>query len=268
MFPQTSRPGAPPTNPSLYSYTHAAYNQYAQHDQNSNLQLYTAAAGFSPEFGAAPPGWTPHSWSQFPGSCRSNYDWSVEPPHPPPTTTPTSDSAAVSPQSPGGSHQTGAGQFSGARESGGGQSPSPASDYTVPAPIISSSTHYKPSLSPAPLLQQYKQEPPSSSDLGLPSSPSVSAGAPPNISLGSSLDDECPSPSPLGSSRPQPARSPFEWMKKPSHSSPPASNDPNGELLLFSIFSSVESCYAWMCLMFPVKVEGKLVKLVHNAGEI
>lgn len=232
MFPQTSRPGQPSTNPSsLYSsYPHPAYNQYG-HDQNSNLQLYSAAAaaGFPSEFGGTPPSWAPHSWSQFPSSCR-NYDWGVEPPHPPPTTTPTSDSAAPplhSPHSPG--------PFTGTRQdTGGSQSPAP-SDYTVPGSLINSTSHYKPSLSPspasagAPLIQQYKQEPPcSTSDLGLPSSPSVSAGAPPNISIGSSLEDDCPSPSPLGS-RPGPARSPFEWMKKASHPSPPGSNDPNGK---------------------------------------
>ena len=220
MFPQPSRPGAPASNPgSLYSpYSHA-YNQYAQHDQNSNLQLY---AGFSSEFGhTSPATWSPHTWSQFPGSCRS-YDWETAPgAHPPPTTTPTSasDQGLHSPNSPPPAQFT-----SGSRQESGGQSP-PPSDYSV-AP------QYKPSLSPAPapapLLQHYKTEPPSSStDLGLPSSPSVSAGAPPNISIGSSLDDECPSPSPL--SRPQPARSPFEWMKKASHPSPPASSDPNGK---------------------------------------
>ena len=220
MFPQPSRPGPPTSNPgSLYSpYSHA-YNQYAQHDQNSNLQLY---AGFSPEFGHTTPSWSPHTWSQFPGSCRS-YDWESTPGgHPPPTTTPTSasDQGLHSPNSP-----PPAAQFSssGSRQESGSQSP-PPSDYSV-AP------QYKPSLSPAPapapLLQHYKTEPPSSSsDLGLPTSPS--GGAPPNISIGSSLDDECPSPSPL-SSRPQPARSPFEWMKKASHPSPPASSDPNGK---------------------------------------
>ena len=247
MFPQPSRPGSgppgPASNPSLYSsYTHAAYNQYAQHDQNSNLQLY---AGFSPEFGhgaSAPWPQPPHSWSQFPGSCRNYTDWGgVDgPAHPPPTTTPTSEGGLHSPNSPSQPQFTTAG---GRQESG---SPSP-SDYSVP-PL---STQFKPSLSPSPsvpLLQHYKTEPgqPSSTtDLGLPSSsPSVSAGAPPNISIGSSLDDDCP-PSPPLSSRPQPARSPFEWMKKPSHPSPPNSSDPNGKFSFFnkSILNSVKLQY-------------------------
>ena len=102
-------------------------------------------------------------------------------------------------------------------------------------PGIPPSHHHSPptslsTASPAPLLQHYKTEPATSStELGLAPSPGVvSAGGPPNISIGSSLDTEdCPSPSPL--SRPQPARSPFEWMKKPSHPSPPASSDPNGK---------------------------------------
>ena len=238
MFPQPSRPGPPPANSSLYSsYTHA-YNQYASHDQNSNLQLY---AGFSPEFGHSTPSWSPHTWSQFPGSCRNYSDW-VDPAHPPPTTTPTSASepGLHSPNSPSGAQFTGAG----GRQESGSQSPS-ASDYSAP-PL---SSQYKPSLSPAPapILQHYKTEPPSStSDLGLPTSPSVSAGAPPNISIGSSLDDDCPSPSPL-SSRPQPARSPFEWMKKPSHPSPPSSSDPNGKLEILRRDAFIES------LKSPVK---------------
>ena len=214
MFPQPSRP-APPTNPAIYSSYSHAYNQY-QHDQNSNLQLYP---GFTTEFGAGGGAWTPAHWpSQFPGTCR-NYEWSVEagaPGHPPPTTTPSSEPGLHSPpsrpeQTPG--------------------SPSP-SDYSVPA-----LHNYKPSLSPPPPppgpgpVLHYKTEPTSSSELGLPTSPSVSggAGAPPNISIGSSLEDDCPSPSPL-SSRPQPARSPFEWMKKPPHPSPPSSGDPNGKI--------------------------------------
>ena len=235
MFPQPSRPGAGPPPGAASSSLYPSYSHYPQysgvtaHDQNSNLQLY---AGFSPEFSATPghtPVSWPHSWpAQFPGSCRGSYDWpgpgsEAAPAHPPPTTTPTSASEAGlhSPNSP-------QPQFSstGARTEAGAGSPSP-SDYSVP---VSALPQYKPSLSPAPLLQHYKTEPATSStELGLAPSPGVvSAGGPPNISIGSSLDTEdCPSPSPL--SRPQPARSPFEWMKKPSHPSPPASSDPNGK---------------------------------------
>ena len=210
MFPQPSRP-QPPTNSAIYSSY--AYNQY-QHDQNSNLQLYP---GFTSDFGAPGPAWSPAHWpSQFPGTCR-NYEWNVEAGgHPPPTTTPSSEAGLHSPSSP---------QYSTAvsRAEQAPGSPSP-SDYTVPA------IHYKPSLSPPPgPVLHYKTEPTSTSDLGLPTSPSVSTGGPPNISIGSSLEEDCPSPSPL-SSRPQPARSPFEWMKKPPHPSPPSSGDPNGKI--------------------------------------
>ena len=206
MFPQPSRP-APPTNPAIYSSYSHAYNQY-QHDQNSNLQLYP---GFTTEFGAGGGAWTPAHWpSQFPGTCR-NYEWSVEAGGhpPPPTSTPSSEPGLPSPTS---------------RPEQAPGSPSP-SDYSVPA-----IHNYKPSLTPPPgPILHYKTEPTSTSDLGLPTSPSVAGGAPPNISIGSSLDDDCPSPSPL-SSRPQPARSPFEWMKKPPHPSPPSSGDPNGKI--------------------------------------
>jgi len=213
MFPQPGRPAPPPANTSLYSSYSHAYNQYAQHDQNSNLQLY---AGFGPEFGHSPSAWAPPSWStQFPSACR-NYEWPLE--HPPPQTgghsptTPTSEGGLPSPNSP---------QFSSTtRPDTGSQSPSP-SDYSGPLP-----SQYKPSLSPP----HYKTEPASStSELGLPPNISVTSGAPPNLSLGSNLDDhDCPSPDPLTSSRPQPARSPFEWMKKPSYPSPTGSSDPNG----------------------------------------
>ena len=234
MFPQPSRPGAGPPPGAASSSLYPSYSHYPQysgvtaHDQNSNLQLY---AGFSPEFSAAPghtPVSWPHSWpAQFPGSCRGSYDWpgpgsEAAPAHPPPTTTPTSASEAGlhSPNSPQPQFST-----TGARTEAGAGSPSP-SDCSVP---VSALPQYKPSLSPAPLLQHYKTEPATSStELGLAPSPGVvSAGGPPNISIGSSLDEDCPSPSPL--SRPQPARSPFEWMKKPSHPSPPASSDPNGK---------------------------------------
>jgi len=229
MFPQPSRPGAGPPPGAASSSLYSSYSHYPQysagvagHDQNSNLQLY---AGFSPEFSApghTPVSW-PHSWpAQFPGSCRSSYDWpgsEAAPAHPPPTTTPTSASepGLHSPNSPQPQFSS-----SGARTEAGAGSPSP-SDYSVP---VSALPQYKASLSPAPLLQHYKTEPSSSTELGLPTSPGPGVvSGPPNISIGSSLDEDCPSPSPL--SRPQPARSPFEWMKKPSHSSPPASSDPN-----------------------------------------
>merc|ERR1712218_707894 len=39
--------------------------------------------------------------------------------------------------------------------------------------------------------------------------------------------DGSQSPASLSSSRPQPARSPYEWMKKPAYPSPPANHDPN-----------------------------------------
>ena len=126
MFPQPGRPAPPPANTSLYSSYSHAYNQYAQHDQNSNLQLY---AGFGPEFGHSPSAWAPHSWStQFPSACR-NYEWPLE--HPPPQTgghsptTPTSEGGLPSPNSP---------QFSSTtRPDTGSQSPSP-SDYSGPLP--------------------------------------------------------------------------------------------------------------------------------------
>jgi hypothetical protein len=45
--------------------------------------------------------------------------------------------------------------------------------------------------------------------------------------------DCCPSPDgSLPSSRPGPARSPYEWMKKPAYQSPNSSADPNGRLKL------------------------------------
>jgi len=241
MFPQPGRP-APSSNPSIYSsYGHAYPSAYSsgvgvpgapQHDQNSNFQLY---AGFSAaDLGHSGATW-PHSsahhaaWSaQFPssGSCRTNYEsWAtgpLEPPLPPGGNSPATPNSDVggggglaSPRSPG--------QPFSDRTEGESGSPPPPNDFGT----ITSSSHFKPSLTP-PL---YKTEPPSSSvsELGLPASITVTAGPPPNMSLGPDLDQECHSPSEsLTSSRPQPARSPFEWMKKPSYPSPTESrSDPN-----------------------------------------
>jgi hypothetical protein len=39
------------------------------------------------------------------------------------------------------------------------------------------------------------------------------------------------------SSRPGPARSPYEWMKKPAYQSPNSSADPNGRANLVILFN-------------------------------
>ena len=77
---------------------------------------------------------------------------------------------------------------------------------------------------------QYKLEPPSSTTSEL-----VGLGH----LAGDGEDDEeeeggdcCPSPEgSLTPSRPGPARSPYEWMKKPAYQSPNSSADPNGKAM-------------------------------------
>ena len=192
MFPHAGRPAPGP--PAYSPYTHPSYTATSyQHDTNQNIQLAYAGSFGSADFGTHPP-WNHSSWSSpFPTSCRS-YEWAaLEQGAPPPAdapATPPSDPALPSPTSPA------------YHRPDGSQSPAPSSDY-----------HYKPALSPP----QYKAEPSSTSDL-------VSSQVGPG-----DLSEDCPSPGSLTSSRPQPARSPYEWMKKPAYPSPPSNNDPNGE---------------------------------------
>ena len=197
MFPHAGRP-AP--GPPAYPYSHPSYTAASyQHDQNSNLQL-AYAGSFGGEFGHTAP-WSHGSWSpSFPASCRSSYEWAgleqgVPPPPPssdvaPATPPSSSDPALPSPTSP-----------SSYPRPEGSQSPEPSTDY-----------HYKPALSPLP---HYKAEPTSTSELGQ------------GLHTGE-LSEDCPSPS-SACSRPQPARSPYEWMKKPAYPSPTPNSDPNGE---------------------------------------
>ena len=192
MFPHAGRPAPGP--PTAYSpYTHPSYTATSyQHDTNQNIQLAYAGTFGSADFGTHPP-WNHSSWSSFPTSCRS-YEWpGLDQGAPPPAdapATPPSDPALPSPTSPA------------YHRPDGSQSPAPSSEY-----------HYKPALSPP----QYKAEPSSTSDL-------VSSQLGPG-----DLSEDCPSPASLSSSRPQPARSPYEWMKKPAYPSPPANHDPNGK---------------------------------------
>ena len=191
MFPHAGRPAPGP--PAYSPYTHPSYTATSyQHDTNQNIQLAYAGTFGSADFGTHPP-WNHSSWSSFPTSCRS-YEWpGLDQGAPPPAdapATPPSDPALPSPTSPA------------YHRPDGSQSPAPSSDY-----------HYKPALSPP----QYKAEPSSTSDL-------VSSQLGPG-----DLSEDCPSPASLTSSRPQPARSPYEWMKKPAYPSPPANHDPNGK---------------------------------------
>lgn len=256
MFPhQTSRAGPPSAgsgNPATSLYHgyghHAAYNNYpppagATADQNSNLQLYGMSQfDFSQAASAAavtPSAWTAaghaSAWgSHFPppASCRSAYDWenasstatptstTILPP-PSPEITPTSASGLnTSPGSPNGG---GPPPFI----ADGGRSPgAPASFHEASTPSSQQQQYNAPPTPP-----QYKLEPPSSSsELGL-------APPPPAGSMGSDLHDDCPSPSSLPPSRPGPARSPYEWMKKPAYQSPTSLNDPNGKYCCYFMFS-------------------------------
>jgi hypothetical protein len=193
MFPHTAgRPGPAPADAPNSHPTNPTTRNHTPTDQNSNLQL-AYAGSFGAEFSGHGAPWGHSAWGSpsFPGSCRSSYDWpGLEQGAPPPASAPATPPSDPALPSP---------TSPASPRPAASQSPAPSVDY-----------HYKPALSPP----QYKAEPSSTSELG-PLGPG-------------DLSEDCPSPSSLSSSRPQPARSPYEWMKKPAYPSP-TTHDPNGE---------------------------------------
>ena len=205
MFPNHGRPAPPPTNPAHYPGYHA-YPNYPPPDQNSNLQLYSGIPHqFDFGHGGTPSSWAHTNWSttNFPASCRT-YEWegSTSLPNQSPEVTPTSEPTHTSPRSPYTAPDP------------RNRSPPPTSDqfsHALPS-------HYNPQILTPPLM--YKQEPPTSTT-------ELNMGP---ASMSSDLNDDCPSPG-SPASRPGPARSPYEWMKKPAYPSPGSQSDPNGEFL-------------------------------------
>ena len=225
MFPNHGRPAPPPTNPAHYPGYHA-YPNYPPPDQNSNLQLYTGIPHqFDFGHGGTPSSWAHSNWSSnFPASCRT-YEWEgpTSLPNQSPEVTPTSETTHTSPRSPYASQDPRS------------RSPAPPSsdqfNHALPP------SHYNPQILTPPLM--YKQEPPSSTT-------ELNMGP---ASMSSDLNDDCPSPG-SPASRPGPARSPYEWMKKPAYPSPGGQADPNGEFL----GDTFRQNKVWeACLVYTVK---------------
>jgi len=200
MFPQAGRPAPPSTTPSLYPSYHG-YNQYPPHDQNSNLQLYAGVSQFSADFPHSASGWPPHAWPSTGFSCRSYPEWPAAPPildHvPQPASShspPTSEGDIASPSTP---------PYNSSQAEGGDHSPAPTDSQHY----LNSTPQYKFQFSPS---SSYKSD-------HLPVRSAAELGIPPGITVTTGPGPASQEEGPLTPNRPQPARSPYEWMKKPSY---------------------------------------------------
>ena len=250
-------PGTPDQNANLHLY--AASAAAAQFDFVNNAANAGGGTG-PPNVGVG--GW-PHntsaaSWSAS-SFCRSSYDW--DPPaanttgqpgnqSPDLATSETSTTNAFTPTSPPSPSHQPSGGFNQQHLTALGSNRSPTAS---PEQFNSSSSDQLSAYKNLDGLPTYKQEPISSSNnhadfilphgghhhhalgsgLGGPHTPTHHH---PGLDQSADLADDCEdgpdSPgSSISPSRPGPARSPYEWMKKPSFHSPTRSSDPNGKCL-------------------------------------
>ncbi len=257
-------PGTPDQNANLHLY--AASAAAAQFDFVNNAANAGGANG-PPNVGIG--GWpnahnpsAAASWSAS-SFCRSSYDW--EPPSanaagqpgnqsPDLATSETSTTNAFTPTSPPSPSHQPAGGFNQQQLTALGSNRSPTAS---PEQFNSSSSDQLSAYKNLDGPPAYKQEPISSSTnpadyilptphgvgqhhhhgLGLGGGHQTPTHHHPGLDQSADLADDCDDDGPdspgssISPSRPGPARSPYEWMKKPSFHSPTRSSDPNGKCL-------------------------------------